>query len=122
MAAAHQGVTAGLAQHVQRRDEGTGPHRYLEPAGHQGIDPGDVDLTNNSPSYSIHKGGEPTISICNPYSKSKSRGSQFGPIRNFISANLNITIVTSQTVCSGASDPVAKTGWFQCGKGYCIPQ
>jgi len=69
-------------------------------------------LTDTSPSYYVHKGGSLTISICKSYSNSASLGAQFGPIKKFVSLNVGVTLQSSYTVCSGASDPVTKSGWY----------
>jgi hypothetical protein len=111
----------------------------------RGLKPGCVEwthqiatATNDSPSYYVNKGGSLTIQICDSYSNQATLGAQFGPIKNFLSLNFSVTIVTSYSVCSGASTPVTKSGYYHwhgsarrwqskvyegllCGAKYCIP-
>jgi hypothetical protein len=87
-------------------------------------------LTDTGPSYYVHKGGSLSISICKSYSNSASLGAQFTPIKDYLSINVGVTIESSYTVCTGASDPVSKAGyyhWYGTAKRwesdvyYCVP-
>jgi hypothetical protein len=72
----------------------------------------DSTLTDNSASYYVHKGGSLSISICKSYSNTRALGVTFGPIKKFVAATFSITLVTSYSICTGASDPVKKSGWY----------
>jgi hypothetical protein len=89
--------------------------------------------TNTSSSYYVNKGGYLTISICNSYSNSGSLGVAFTPIKNYLTINAGVTIQSSYSICTGASTPVTKSGYYHwsgsarrweswidvCGRGGC---
>ncbi len=89
--------------------------------------------TNTSASYYVSKGGSLSISICNSYSNSGSLGVAFTPIQKYLTLNASVTIQSSYSICTGASTPVTKSGYYHwygsakrweswidvCGRGGC---
>jgi hypothetical protein len=92
-----------------------------EPAGYcsHGWRPGCVvstwqlpTLTDNSASFYLFKGGTLNINICKTYSNQAALGGQFGPIKNFVNLNFGVNLTQSYEICTGASTPVPRTGWW----------
>ncbi len=70
------------------------------------------DATDTSASYYVNKGGSLSIQICKSYSNSSSLGINFGPIKDYLGINAGVTLQSSYSVCTGASTPVTKSGYY----------